>query len=68
MGSALPLLGAFLLFDLLAAVLLIVLVAVVHRRDGRQRLPVGALLGALTFLGVCGAFIYGGIWMWLRVL
>jgi hypothetical protein len=70
MDLALRILGAFILIDLVAALVLVVLVAVVYQRRPhiQQRPPFIPLLGAFLFLGFCSAFIYGGIWMWLRVL
>lgn len=69
METALRLLGAFIVLDLIAAFALVVLVGVVHRRrGGAERPPRGPLIGALVFLGLCSILIYGGIWMCLRVL
>ena len=70
MDSALRILGAFIFIDLVAALVLILLVAIVHRRRGDTELrpPFVPLLGAFFFLGLCSAFIYGGIWMWLHVM
>ena len=69
METALHILGAFILIDLLAAVTLIVLVGIVHRRQAEnERRPYGSLLGALLFLAVVAGLIYGGLWMCLRAI
>jgi hypothetical protein len=59
-------LRVFVLADLLAAFALVGLVAAVGRRGGKK-LPLAPVIGALLFLGICSALIYGGIWMILRV-
>jgi hypothetical protein len=65
METALQVVGALLVGDLIAAVALVSLVALVGRQD--RRVPLSALLGALIFLGFCSFLIYGSLWMILRV-
>lgn len=67
MDTALRVLGAFILFDVLAAASLVVLIGVVHRRQSEDdRRPYGALLAALVFLALVTGLIYGGLWMCLQ--
>jgi Kef-type K+ transport system membrane component KefB len=67
METALRILGAFILVDVLAAVLLVVLVSLVRNRQSpNERMHFGSLLGALIFLAIVSGLIYGGIWMCLR--
>ena len=67
METALQILGAFVLLDLLAAVLLMALVAVVGRRQSQTtRVPLRVLAGALFFLALISAIIYGGLWALIR--
>jgi hypothetical protein len=69
MENALQVLGAFIILDLVAAFALVILVAIVcRRREPRERSPLAPLIGAFVFLGISSAFIYGGIWMCLRVM
>jgi hypothetical protein len=67
METALRTLGVFIMFDVLAAVLLIILIGMVRNRQSpNQRVSFCTLLGFLLFLAVMSGFIYGGIWMCLQ--
>ncbi len=67
MESALQILAAFILIDLALAVALVVVVVILHRRQARaERTPLAPLIGALVFLAIVSALIYGGLWMCLR--
>jgi hypothetical protein len=69
METALNVFGAMIVLDLLAAFGLMGLVWLVHRRSPRKssdRLPTREMFGALIFLGVASALIYGAIWAILR--
>lgn len=67
METALQVLAAFILVDLLAALLLIGLVGLLRFRQApNERISFGPLLGALIFLVIISGLIYGGIWMCLR--
>jgi hypothetical protein len=69
METALHVLGAFIILDLLAAFALAILVVIIYRRRSqRERSPFAPLIGVFIFLGISSAFIYGGIWMCLRVM
>ncbi|MCE9533129.1 MAG: hypothetical protein K8T89_18680 [Planctomycetes bacterium] len=62
METAAQVLGVFLIFDLLAAFLLVGLVAIVGRR-GPTKVPLKQLLGPLVLLALCASLIYGSLWM-----
>lgn len=66
METALHIFGAMIVVDLIAAFVLVGFVALVGQR-GQRRVPFSVLLGALIFLGVCSTFIYGGLWMLLKM-
>lgn len=67
METVLQVLAAFILVDLLAALLLIGLVGLLRFRQApNERISFGPLLGALIFLVIISGLIYGGIWMCLR--
>ncbi len=65
METALQVVGALLVSDLIAAFALVSLVALVGRRG--RRVPLSVLLGALIFLGFGSLLIYGSLWMILRL-
>ena len=65
METALQVVGALLIIDLIAAFALVSLVALAGR-PGR-RVPLTALVGVLFFLGFCSVLIYGSLWMILRL-
>jgi len=69
MDAALGFLGAFVIVDLAAGLGLLALVWLVQRRGNnpsRERMSAGALVGAMIFLGVASALVYGGIWLLWR--
>ena len=67
METALQMLAALIVVDLIAAFVLVGFVALVGQR-GQRRVPFSVLLGALIFLGICSTFIYGGLWMMLKMV
>ena len=67
METTLRYLAVFILLDVIAAVLLVVLVCLVHRRQTENESPpYKSLGGVLLFLAGIAALVYGGIWMCLR--
>lgn len=68
MDTALNLLGAFLVIDLLAAFGLVVLVWMVQRgtkTSSREQQAGKTLIGVLIFLAAASGLIYLGIWLML---